>query len=172
MIIADSFEYLSHTDDRWDHIISDPPYDLDKGQRIDLFHKFYRVSRGNIVLFCNPENQWPGPDEWLFWAKPLSTKNFSKRCGRFVEMIAVYRSEGGPFNQLHWSQMVGLYDDRLEDRVLAHPYQKPLSLIERLVKIYTNYGDRVLDPFAGSGTVEEACERWGRRCTSIEKNPL
>lgn len=49
-----------------------------------------------------------------------------------------------------------------------HPTQKPLHLIERLVRVSSNEGDRVLDPFAGSGSTLIACERNNRKATVIE----
>jgi hypothetical protein len=50
-----------------------------------------------------------------------------------------------------------------------HPTQKPLALMEWLVKTYTNEGDIVVDPFMGSGTTGVACARLGRRFIGIEK---
>lgn len=50
-----------------------------------------------------------------------------------------------------------------------HPTQKPLDLIEYLIKTYTNEGDLVLDNVAGSGTVAVACENLNRQYIVIEK---
>src|SRR5215203_1143762 len=44
-----------------------------------------------------------------------------------------------------------------------HPTQKPLALLEYLVKTYTNAGDTVLDFAFGSGTTGAACGNLGRR---------
>jgi site-specific DNA-methyltransferase (adenine-specific) len=49
-----------------------------------------------------------------------------------------------------------------------HPTQKPLELIERCLRASTRPGDRVLDPFAGSGSTGVACLRLGRRFTGCE----
>lgn len=49
-----------------------------------------------------------------------------------------------------------------------HPTQKPLKLIERLVKVSSNVGDRVLDPFGGSGSTMVACNNTKRQSTIIE----
>lgn len=155
----------------FDHIITDPPYDMDK----DVFESFiYRIIdagkfKGNIIAFCKPENQWRNPDEYLFWMKPLSTKNYTKKCGRFMEIICVYRGIVGTFNCLHWSQMTGTYTDLIDYPIDIHPYKKPLSLMERLVRIYTNPGDTVFDPFMGSGTTGDACVRNDRHFIGIEK---
>lgn len=50
-----------------------------------------------------------------------------------------------------------------------HSTQKPVPLLEYLIKTYTNEGDLVLDPVAGSGTTGEACINLNRRCILIEK---
>jgi site-specific DNA-methyltransferase (adenine-specific) len=53
---------------------------------------------------------------------------------------------------------------------LDHPTQKPLSLIQDLVKKHSNEGDLVLDTFAGSGTTGEACQILNRKYILIEKD--
>ena len=49
-----------------------------------------------------------------------------------------------------------------------HPTQKPLPLLEYLVKTYTDEGDTVLDPFMGSGTTAVAALRTGRHFIGSE----
>ena len=46
---------------------------------------------------------------------------------------------------------------------VKHPTQKPLSLMERIVKIYSNQADTVLDPFMGSGTTLVAAKKLSRK---------
>jgi site-specific DNA-methyltransferase (adenine-specific) len=53
----------------------------------------------------------------------------------------------------------------------GYPTQKPLLLMQRLVNIHTQPGDRVLDAFAGSGTMGEACWKNQRECVLIDQNP-
>jgi DNA modification methylase len=55
---------------------------------------------------------------------------------------------------------------------LKHPTQKPLSLITNLIEKHSNIGDIVLDNFAGTGTVGEACQRLQRDFILIEKEEL
>lgn len=52
-----------------------------------------------------------------------------------------------------------------------HPSTKPLALMEALVRDFTDPGDLVLDPFAGSGTTGVACRRLGRRFLGWERDP-
>lgn len=51
-----------------------------------------------------------------------------------------------------------------------HPTQKPVALLRQWVRQFTDPGELILDPFAGSGTTGEAALREGRRCLLIEKD--
>jgi len=53
---------------------------------------------------------------------------------------------------------------------ILHPTQKPLELLEYLVKTYTNEGDTVLDNCVGSGTTAIACLNTNRKFIGIEKD--
>lgn len=59
-----------------------------------------------------------------------------------------------------------LYFNR--DKNKLHPTQKPVALIEYLVKTYTNKGDTVLDNCMGSGTTAVACINTGRNYIGFE----
>jgi len=52
-----------------------------------------------------------------------------------------------------------------------HPTQKPVSLLEYLIKTYTNEWDTVLDNCAGSGTTGIACKNTNRNFIGIELDP-
>ncbi len=54
---------------------------------------------------------------------------------------------------------------------VGHPAAFPVALVERLIKLYAFRGSRVLDPFAGSGTVGVASQRLGCRATLVEVDP-
>jgi len=51
-----------------------------------------------------------------------------------------------------------------------HPTQKPVALMEYLIKTYTNEGETVLDFTMGSGTTGVACKRTGRRFIGCERD--
>ena len=50
-----------------------------------------------------------------------------------------------------------------------HPTQKPIDLLNRIIKASTNKGDIVLDPFLGSGTTAVSCVLNNRKYIGIEK---
>lgn len=60
---------------------------------------------------------------------------------------------------------------RFQDEKVDHPTQKPLSISRRLVKHFSNPGDTVLVPFAGSGSECVAAFLEGRRYLGFELNP-
>lgn len=75
------------------------------------------------------------------------------------------------------------YDPRLPQSVLDfevmntrkhrdHPTQKPVELLEWLIKYYSNEKDYVLDPTCGSGSTLVACQNLNRNGIGIELDPL
>ncbi len=58
-----------------------------------------------------------------------------------------------------------------DDPEKVHPTQKPVELMEFVIKSYTNENQIVLDFAAGSGTTGVACKNLNRHCVLIELNP-
>jgi site-specific DNA-methyltransferase (adenine-specific) len=52
----------------------------------------------------------------------------------------------------------------------GYPTQKPLAIVSRIVRVHSRSGDRLLDFFAGSGTLGEAAARLGRDAVLVENN--
>ena len=52
----------------------------------------------------------------------------------------------------------------------GHPTEKPVALMEYLIKCYSNEGDTVLDCCMGSGSTGEAAKTWNRKFIGIELN--
>ena len=52
----------------------------------------------------------------------------------------------------------------------GYPTQKPLGIVGRIVRVHSNPGDRILDFFAGSGTIGEAAFRCGRHAVLVDDN--
>ena len=66
------------------------------------------------------------------------------------------------FNWFEWKR------DNSKVYPKIHPTQKPVSLLKRLIEIFTDEGDVVIDPCAGSGTTLRACAEVGRSCYGFE----
>lgn len=165
---ADTLEWVKiQTSKSVDHIITDYEY----GTEFPI-EEFIRICRGTILTFCS---ELDNPTKGLFtkkayWIKTPSTKNNTRELSRFVEEIHIVRQEYDIFNSnLHWSNYTGVYTDLVEEK--GWLWKKPLSLMERLVRIYTLPNDTVLDPFMGSGTTLQACKNYERRYIGIDKDP-
>jgi adenine-specific DNA-methyltransferase len=59
-------------------------------------------------------------------------------------------------------------ENRASKERTPHPAQFPLALIERIIKVSSDSGDLVMDPFMGSGTTAIACVRNGRKFLGFE----
>lgn len=68
-----------------------------------------------------------------------------------------------------WWQ-IGILSTTAKERT-GYPTQKPVELLQRLVRAYTDTGDRVLDYNCGSGTTGVAAASLGRQYTLVDKNP-
>ena len=64
------------------------------------------------------------------------------------------------FNYMHWS--------RDSDTKKIHPTQKPIPVIKRLIEIFTDKGDVVIDPVAGSGSTLRAASELQRHSYGFE----
>ena len=82
------------------------------------------------------------------------TENYGKQSG------AITKSDGSryPLTLLEFAR----------DKSKIHPTQKPIELMEYLIKTYTNEGEVVLDFAMGSGTTGVACKNLGRDFIGIE----
>ena len=66
------------------------------------------------------------------------------------------------FNWFKWTK------DRKGEYPKIHPTQKPLSLLKQLIKIFTDEGDVVIDPCAGSGSTLRAAYELNRNSYGFE----
>lgn len=166
IFFRDAWEFMAEKPDGWcDVIIADPPYD-ENFTKLEM-DEFRRICKGHIIMFCDPRRRFFIPDEVAIWKKPESSKNNSKHLSCFFEEILIER-HGNTYNHdLTSANYTGIYYDILAEKP-KHPYQKPLSLMERLVKIYSNPSELIFDPFAGSGTTITAAMNCGRRAVGCE----
>lgn len=72
------------------------------------------------------------------------------------------------YGELRYPSSVQLFNNRQPTDRGMHPTQKPVALLEYLVKTYTNEGDIVLDNTMGSGTTGVACINTNRNFIGIE----
>ena len=184
-----------------DHVISDPPYGetTHKGARttksgpefgaeklvhfdsitddqfIDLCRTAVRVAKRWVVMTCEWRHAVAAeqalPKEFVrcgVWVKPDSMPQLTgDRPGTGWEAVLMLHRQGkkrwnGGGHHAVWTHLC----ERGK-----HPTQKPLPLLREWVRQFTDPGDLILDPFAGSGTTGEAALLEGRRCVLVEKDP-
>jgi site-specific DNA-methyltransferase (adenine-specific) len=118
-------------------------------------------SHENILVFYRKKPVY-NPQMW--YSTPYS--GFSSNTSKIGEVYGSAKSkhrdnpEGSryPKTVLKFKQEKGL-----------HPTQKPVEMMEYLIKTYSNEGDVVLDNTMGSGTTGVACMNTGRNFIGIEK---
>ena len=92
-----------------------------------------------------------------------------------------YSSTGLANQKRYLDEMQGVPVDTIWDDIqpiqaqsrerVGYPTQKPLALLERIIKASSNEGDVVLDPFCGCATACVAAENLGRRWVGIDISP-
>lgn len=73
-----------------------------------------------------------------------------------------------PHTELRYPGSVRYYNNRSKGNVGSHPNQKPVELLEYLIKTYTKENDLVLDFTMGSGSTGVACKNTNRDFIGIE----
>lgn len=141
-----------------------------------------------MILFCAFE-QIPmvieqGKKHGLMKSYPLVfIKNYSsqvlkanmKIVGATEYAVVLYRNKLPKFNNIdeygnnkmifNWFEWKR---DNSKEYPKIHPTQKPVSLLKQLIKIFTDEGDVVIDPVAGSGSTLRACMELNRNCYGFE----
>ncbi len=153
-------------------------------ERIASADGMARVAKRWLLAFCQVEATTPWRQAFeaggakykrtAIWVKPDGQPQLSgDRPGMGYESICICHAPGrtrwngggrtGVFT--HLRNPVGPAHGKA-----PHPTTKPLALMLELVELFTDPGDLVLDPFAGSGTTGVACLRLGRRFIGIERD--
>jgi len=124
--------------------------------------KKYFGSMYEPILFCvkNPENYTFNVDEILVEAKTGAKR---KLIDYRKNPPQVYNSEKVPGNVWEFAR-VRYRMDEYEN----HPTQKPVALLERIIKASSNAGDTVLDPFSGTFTTSFVAKQLNRKSIGIE----
>jgi site-specific DNA-methyltransferase (adenine-specific) len=134
-----------------------------------------------MIVFCSFEQQFPliglakkyGLNNYI---NLVFRKNFSAQVlkanmrvvGNAEYALLFYRDKLPKFNNN--GKMVFNIIDWEKDNVTPkiHPTQKPVNLIKKLIELYTDPGEVVIDPVAGSGTTLIAAESCGRKAYGFE----
>ena len=140
-------------------------------------------SRHDTILFYGKEDRtsfnsyaepWKDEDEYLKTRKQkvhvdedgrryvLSDSGSSKRIKRYLDEALMY---GRPVSDV-W--LIDKINNSSKEH-LGYATQKPLKLLDRIIKASSNPGDVVFDPFCGCATTLEAAHKLGRRWIGIDR---
>jgi site-specific DNA-methyltransferase (adenine-specific) len=176
------------------HVITDPPYDqmthagaresdAARSSSIDfaaLDHvdagPYIRIASRWCIAFCSLEMlagyKKSAGDAWVragLWVRANAMPQITgDRPAQAADGIAIMHRPGkkrwnGGGRAALWRFSTEQGDARV------HPTQKPVSLMEKLIRDFTEPGDLICDPFAGSGTTGVAAIRLGRRFLGWER---
>jgi site-specific DNA-methyltransferase (adenine-specific) len=124
--------------------------------------KSYYGSMYEPILFCVKN-----PDNYIFNAQDILVEAKTGAKRKLIDYRKnppqVYNSEKVPGNVWEFAR-VRYRMDEYEN----HPTQKPIALLERIIKASTNVGDTVLDPFSGTFTTSFVAKQLGRKSIGIE----
>ena len=138
---------------------------------------------GSLVVFCSQAQWQPTRDAaeavglqvrqpW-YWCKTNPPPTPRDNMASAVEMGWWFRKPGGPVTWTGGGKCPNWFSGPHYSATYScggrvHPMQKPDWLMRRMVELWTNEGDLVLDPFAGSASCGVAAIDMGRRYIGIE----
>ena len=100
--------------------------------------------------------------------KPVTVKNYSKKQKVSSNDIGKYNDESKSFTYTHRNPDTIIEGCWEANAGKVHPTQKPVALMEYLIRTYTNEDETVLDFTMGSGTTGVACVKTKRNFIGIE----
>ena len=156
--------------------------DMSKADKVtfnmqELLKEFDRICKGSYYIFCGTEQI----SEII--------KHFKK--GHTTRLIIWEKTNPMPINGQHvflsgietcvWAKKSGAtFNESCKNTVFRyplgidttdHPTTKPIKLFAEFLRISTKQGNKVFDPFLGSGTTAIACESLGLDWVATEINP-
>lgn len=106
--------------------------------------------------------------------KVVKKKNNPKRLGKLLGVKEFIGENNKLLSEKEYEQKYTNYPNEIIefglDKNTVHPTQKPVALMEYLIKTFSNEGETVLDNCMGSGTTGVACIRTGRNFIGMEKD--
>jgi site-specific DNA-methyltransferase (adenine-specific) len=119
------------------------------------------------------KKRWPAKHDNILWyTKDAERYTFNlEECDRIPYMApglvgAEKAARGKTPTDVWWHTIVS----PTGKEKTGYATQKPLGILERIVKVHSNPGETVMDFFAGSGTTAEAAAKHGRRFVMVDES--
>lgn len=158
------------------------PYDDDYVARVYRYSDVSTGRRYALSDISGPGGSVAGNPVFEFMGVTRAWRYSKDRLDRLAAAgeIVVSRAGGVPRRKRYLDEMPGVLVQSVWDdipclrgrEVVGYPTQKPLALLERIIRTSTNPGDLILDPFCGSGTTLVAAARLGRRSIGIDRSDI
>ena len=139
---------------------------------------FGRASFMNEIIWAydyggRSKKKWPAKHDTILWyAKDPARYTFQADESDRLPYMAPgmvtpeKRARGKLPTDVWWNTIVS----PTGKEKTGYPTQKPLAILERIVKVHSKPGDRLLDFFAGSGSFGDAADRHGREVELMDSN--
>jgi DNA modification methylase len=198
IIQGDSIQILPKLEKKtFDLLLSDPPYGMDfksgwnNKEKIandkiqDTTILFENVLKESLPLLKDDAHFYLfGNINFIGKIRPIIEKYLNLKniliWDRRVIGMGDLKSYGNSYDIIYfgynkvWKDLNGTRDrdllsySRIDPAKNIHPTEKPLDILEYLIKKSSNENDRVLEPFAGGGSTLVACKNTNRQATGIE----
>lgn len=125
----------------------------------------YKIEHEGVVY--ETKNGWKLEETKMRELMADNRIHFSAKAKMLYRKLYEHEHEGKPLSNL-WDDIHSITRTTKDPRL--YPTQKPYKLLERIISLYTDEGDWVLDPVAGSGTTGFVAHKMQRHTTLIDKN--
>jgi len=125
----------------------------------------YSYTASNGVTYDPPPNGWKVTPEVMRELDQQGRLHFPVKGTRLRAKNYLDERQGVPVPDL-WADIPAIGGTNPER--LGYPTQKPVALLERIIKSSSNEGDVVLDPFCGCGTTIDAAQKFNRTWLGID----
>lgn len=195
LYLGDCLEYMKTMPDKSvDAVITDPPYGMylatnyreRKRTALAECNNFAPIIGDDISFDPTPflefervvlfganyyADKLPISGAWIVWDK-LDGLSSSRALGfndnSDCELIWTNMGNAARIIRARW---MGAIKDTEKDERRVHPTQKPVILMQKIIRGYTDEEDTIFDPFMGSGTTGVACMKLNRRFIGVEIDP-
>jgi len=198
IIKGDSRQVLKTLDKKsFDLLLSDPPYGMDfksgwntkdkiQNDKIeDTVKLFEEVLKESVPLLKDNAHFYLfGNINYLPQIKPIIEKYLTLKniliWDRQIIGMGDLKSYGNSYDIVYfgynknWKDLNGTRErdilnfQRVDPAKNIHPTEKPLDMLQYLIKKSSNENDNILEPFAGGGSTLLACKNTNRKATGIE----
>jgi site-specific DNA-methyltransferase (adenine-specific) len=151
----------------WNLLLSEYKRILKIGGTLIIFYDIWKINEIKEIA-DNLKFKQPRVCSWVK-NNPVPINSSSNYLSNAIEYFVTFVKGGKPTFNSKYDNGVYNYPICHGKERFDHPTQKPLKLIMDLIEKHSNPDDLVIDTFAGTGTVGEACFLLNRKYLLIEK---